>query len=91
MLAAGLPAFACSAWSTTVLSIYHCAVIRLLDLTQVAIDDEGYETPELNDRLYLHFKASMDSVAFRVFFPKLARSLGRPDSIVTGCFDSDDL
>ncbi|CAM9809769.1 unnamed protein product, partial [Ectocarpus sp. 8 AP-2014] len=22
----------------------------------VAIDDEGYETPELNDRLYLHFK-----------------------------------
>eukprot|EP00904_Undaria_pinnatifida_P012526 jgi/Undpi1/8403/HiC_scaffold_25.g10871.m1 len=25
-------------------------------LRQVAIDDEGYETPELNDRLYLHFK-----------------------------------
>eukprot|EP00752_Nemacystus_decipiens_P009461 g8459.t1 len=23
---------------------------------QVAIDDDGYETPELNDRLYLHFK-----------------------------------
>lgn len=27
---------------------------------QVAIDDEGYETPELNDRLYLHFKVTED-------------------------------
>lgn len=77
--------------------------IVLLDLAQVAIDDEGYETPELNDHLYLHFKASMNSVAVHVFASSrlrvfassclrvFASPLGRPDSVVTGCFDPDDL
>ncbi|CAM9262435.1 unnamed protein product [Ectocarpus sp. 4 AP-2014] len=38
------------------LPIMTAAALRQARGCPVAIDDEGYETPELNDRLYLHFK-----------------------------------
>ncbi|CAM9464194.1 unnamed protein product [Ectocarpus sp. 6 AP-2014] len=38
------------------LPIMTAAALRQARACPVAIDDEGYETPELNDRLYLHFK-----------------------------------